>query len=108
YILIIFEEKIHLAKSKPIIVASSLMWVFAAILANQQNKLDILHDHLEHSLLEYGELLLFLLVAMTYVNVMRDRNIFESLRSWLVTKQFSLRKIFFLTGIMAFFISPLA
>ena len=35
---------------------------------------------LRHNLLEYAELLLFLLSAMTFINTMVERNIFTALR----------------------------
>jgi Na+/H+ antiporter NhaD/arsenite permease-like protein len=44
---------------------------------------------------------------MTYVNTLEERNIFAALRSWMVAKQFSLRAVFWLTGSMAFLLSPL-
>jgi len=61
-----------------------------------------------HNILEYAELLLFLLVAMTYINAMGERLVFDALRSWLVRKGFSFRKLFWMTGWLAFFISPIA
>jgi Na+/H+ antiporter NhaD/arsenite permease-like protein len=45
---------------------------------------------------------------MTYINTMDERGIFDALRVWLVTRGFSLRKIFWFTGVLAFFISPIA
>jgi len=45
---------------------------------------------------------------MTYVNTMEERNVFHALRAWLVSTGFSLRSIFWITGLLAFFISPLA
>ncbi|MCB1774966.1 MAG: sodium:proton antiporter NhaD, partial [Gammaproteobacteria bacterium] len=50
----------------------------------------------------------FLLAAMTYINTMEERGVFDVLRVWLVTKGFSLRTIYWLTGLLAFFISPVA
>jgi Na+/H+ antiporter NhaD/arsenite permease-like protein len=61
-----------------------------------------------HTLLEYAELMLFLLVAMTYINVMEERQVFDALRSWLIRKGFSLKSLFWITGRLAFFISPVA
>ena len=61
---------------------------------------------LEHNLNEYAQLLLFLLAAMTYVNVLDERNVFAAVRSWMVAKGFSLRSIFWLTGLLAFLLSP--
>jgi Na+/H+ antiporter NhaD/arsenite permease-like protein len=59
-------------------------------------------------LLEYAELFLFLLAAMTYINAMEERNVFQALRCHLVSRGFSLRGIFWITGALAFFISPVA
>ncbi|HBH35361.1 MAG TPA: sodium:proton antiporter, partial [Gammaproteobacteria bacterium] len=61
-----------------------------------------------HNLLEYAELMLFLLVAMTYINAMEERQVFDALRSWLIQKGFGFRQLFWLTGFLAFFISPVA
>jgi Na+/H+ antiporter NhaD/arsenite permease-like protein len=63
---------------------------------------------IRHNLEEYGELLLFLLAAMTYINTLGERGVFNSLRAWLINKGFSLRSIFWITGLFAFFISPVA
>ncbi len=63
---------------------------------------------MRHNLLEYAELMLFLLVAMTYINAMDERSVFEALRSWLVTKGYGLRQLFWITGVLAFLISPIA
>jgi Na+/H+ antiporter NhaD/arsenite permease-like protein len=52
--------------------------------------------------------MLFLLSAMTFINTMSERNIFEALRTRLVSLGLSLRAVFWLTGMLAFFISPVA
>jgi len=67
---------------------------------------ELAEDAVRKYLLEYAELMLFLLVAMTYVNAMEERRIFDALRSWLINKGYSFRTLFWLTGILAFFISP--
>ncbi|MDX5152010.1 MAG: sodium:proton antiporter NhaD, partial [Acidiferrobacterales bacterium] len=56
--------------------------------------------------LEFAELMLFLLAAMTYVNAMDERQVFMALRSWLVRKGFGYRRLFWLTGLLSFFLSP--
>ena len=66
------------------------------------------HDAIKASLLEYAELFLFLLAAMTYINAMEERNVFQRLRAFLVSRGFSLRQIFWITGILSFVISPVA
>ncbi len=45
---------------------------------------------------------------MTYINALDERNVFLALRAWLVSRGFTLRAVFWLTGLLAFFISPVA
>jgi Na+/H+ antiporter NhaD/arsenite permease-like protein len=108
YAIVPFEEVIHLRKSKPVVLAAGIIWVLVAITYRNLGYPDFAHTAIKHAILEYGELFLFLLVAMTYINSMEERNVFETLRAWLVNRGFSLRKVFWVTGVLAFFISPLA
>lgn len=108
YVLVIFEEQLHLRKSKPVLLAAGIIWVGVAITYNSLGHPYAAEEAIRHNLLEYAELFLFLLVAMTYINVMDERNVFQALRSWLVSRGFSLRAVFWVTGILAFFISPIA
>jgi NhaD family Na+/H+ antiporter len=108
YALVIAEEKIHMRKSKPVMVAAGIIWAMVAIVYAQHGDQHTAEQAIRHNLLEYAELLLFLLAAMTYINTMGERGVFDALRSWLVNQGFSLKSIFWLTGILAFFISPIA
>lgn len=108
YAAVVMEERIHLRKSKPVMVAAGLIWgVIAAVYALHGDQHSVA-EAVRHNLLEYSELFLFLLAAMTYINAMEERGLFLSLRAWLVSRNFSLRGIFWLTGLLAFFISPVA
>ncbi len=108
YVLIISEEAIHLRKSKPIMVAAGFIWTLVAIAYIQQGDTLSAGAAFKHDLLEFAELFLFLLAAMTYINTMEERGVFDILRDWLVVKGFSFRKIFWLTGLIAFCLSPVA
>lgn len=109
YSLVIAEEFIHLRKSKPMILAAGIIWVLVALLAKSvENGKELVEHALNHNLLEYSALLLFLLTAMVYVNAMTERNVFEALRVWLIKRGYSYRKLFWITGFLAFFISPIA
>jgi Na+/H+ antiporter NhaD/arsenite permease-like protein len=109
YGFVMTEEFTHLSKSKPVILAAAIIWAHAAILAQQAGvSAAVLHSAFEHDLKEYAELMLFLLVAMTYINSMAERNVFEALRSYLVRKQFSYRQLFLITGVVTFFLSSVA
>lgn len=108
YILVMAEEFMHLRKSKPVILAAGLIWLLVAAIYNQHGDQHIAEIAIRHNLLEYSELLLFLLVAMTYINAMEERLVFDALKSWLVRKGFSLRQLFWISGGIAFFLSPIA
>lgn len=108
YALVPLENMIHLRKSKPVLFAAGIIWVLLAVAYIQHGDTHSAHEAIKHNLLEYAELFLFLLAAMTYINSMEERNVFQALRAWLVSRGFSLRTIFWITGALAFFISPVA
>ena len=108
YSLVIMEEKIHMRKSKPVIFAAGIIWILVAVAFASLGQPDAAEHAIRGNLLEYGELLLFLLTAMTYINAMDERNVFQALRSWLVSRGFTLRTVFWVTGFLAFIISPVA
>ncbi|MBJ6608823.1 MAG: sodium:proton antiporter NhaD [Candidatus Thiothrix moscowensis] len=108
YALVIGEEHLHMRKSKPVMVAAGIIWVLVALAYAGAGKQEQMSEILNHNLLEYGQLFLFLLAAMTYINTLDERNMFAALRAWLVSKGFSLYWIFWITGVLAFFISPVA
>ena len=108
YSLVILEENLHLRKSKPVMVAAGLIWALVAVAYSQAGQPETAESFVRHNLLEFGELFLFLLAAMTYINAMDERGVFASLRAWLVSRGFSFRTIYWITGILAFFLSPLA
>lgn len=108
YALVMAEEYLQLRKSKPVLVAAGVIWILIGIAYAQQGMSPVAEQAFRHTLLEYAELMLFLLVAMTYINAMEDRRLFDALRAWLVRSGFHLRTLFWLTGGLAFCISPVA
>jgi len=108
YGLVISEEFLHLRKSKPMIVAAGMIWFLVAVGYELHGDKQSAGLAVRHNILEFAELMLFLLAAMTYINTMDERNVFKALRAWLIGRGFSLRQIFWITGALAFFISPFA
>jgi Na+/H+ antiporter NhaD/arsenite permease-like protein len=108
YLLVILEENIHLRKSKPVIVAAGFIWILVAFAYSSAGDTHTAEELVRHNLLEFAELFLFLLAAMTFINTMEERGIFDVLRSWLINQGFSLRQIFWITGGIAFLMSPVA
>lgn len=108
YALVMSEEFTHLRKSKPVLLAAGIIWAMIALVYAEQGLTHAPTEAIEETILEFSKLFLFLLVAMTYINSMDERLVFDSLRAWLVRSGFSYRKLFWLTGVLAFFISPVA
>lgn len=108
YILVMTEEFTHLRKSKPVILAAGLIWILIAYVLHSMGMPTAAEEAVRHNILEYAELFLFLLAAMTYINAMEERRVFDALRGWLVSKGFTYRQLFWITGFLAFFISPVA
>lgn len=108
YVFVMTEEFTHLRKSKPVVISAGIIWLIVAYYGNTLGQPLAAGEAVRHNILEFAELFMFLLVAMTYVNAMEDRLVFEALRSWLVRKGFNYRQLFWVTGILAFIISPVA
>jgi len=108
YLLVMSEEMLHLRKSKPVLVAAGVIWILIGWEYTQGGMPHAAEAAFRHTLLEFAELMLFLLVAMTYINAMEERRIFDGLRSWMIRKGFNYRTLFWMTGILSFFISPIA
>jgi Na+/H+ antiporter NhaD/arsenite permease-like protein len=105
YFLAMVEEVTELRKSKPMVFAASLIWIFIAIVYVSGGMSEQAGIAFRASLEGYAELFLFIMVSMTYLNALEDRGVFERLRVWLLSKNFSYRQLFWITGFQAFFIS---
>ncbi len=108
YAFVMLEEITHLRKSKPVILAAGIIWAMIALVYANHGIDHAVEQVARHTLLEFAELMLFLLVAMTYINAMEERGVFDMLRAWLIRKNYTFRQLFWITGILAFLISPVA
>jgi len=108
YALVFLEERLHLPKSKPVLVAAGLIWILVAGGYAAVGEGPRAAELLRHNALEYAELLFFLLAAMSYINAMIERGVFDALRGRLVGAGLGLRPLFWITGALAFVISPVA
>jgi NhaD family Na+/H+ antiporter len=106
YVVVVCEECTQLRKSKPVILAAGIIWGLIAYHYGSEGLSDVATAAFRRNVLEFTELFLFLLVAMTYVNAMDERQVFMTLRSWLVHKGCSYRLLFWITGGLSFMLSP--
>ncbi len=107
YVFVVTEEFTHLRKSKPVMLAAGIIWAVIGIHYAQIGEHEALDEAVREYLTEFAELFLFLLSAMTYVNSMSDRGVFDALRSKLLSHGFSYRSLFWITGVISFFLSAL-
>ncbi len=105
YVLVVFEEATEMRKSKPVMVAAGLIWALIGLAFTLAGDPESAHEAALHVIEEYGELFLFLIVAITYVNTMEERRTFEVLRAKLVGLGLGFRALFLLTGVLSFFLS---
>ena len=108
YLFVIGEEYFGLRKSMPVLVGTGAIWFLVAWTYSQHGDVHTAEQVFRRSLEYYTELFLFLLAAMTYVNAMSERGVFAVLRYWLASRRYSLKTIYWLSGGMAFVISPFA
>lgn len=107
YLGVIFEERIKLAKSKPVMLGAALIWGMLAWHVGSGGEVEPVRVAFEDMFLEFAELFFFLVVAMTYVTGMGERGVFEALRAALTRRNLGYRMLFWLTGILGFFLSAL-
>ncbi len=108
YAAVVAEERIHIAKSKPVLLAAALIWgMLAWRVGETPDGTSPVRAVFESMFLDYSELFFFLVVAMTYVTAMGERGVFEALRARITRRHFSYRQLFWITGTLAFFLSPM-
>ena len=101
------ENAIHMRKSKPVMLAAGMIWALLGTVYAVNGQSAALEAAAKHVILEYGELMLFLIVAITYVNTMRERRVFDTLRSFFVRQNLSYRSLFWIVGGMSFVFGPI-
>jgi Na+/H+ antiporter NhaD/arsenite permease-like protein len=109
YFFIAAEERFEINKAKPALLTGTLMFMLIGIYyaINGYNP-EPLHEEMQHLILEIAEIFFFLFVAMTFIETMIERKVFDVLKYKLVSKGYTYKKLFWLTGLLAFFISPIA
>ncbi|MDD2871228.1 MAG: sodium:proton antiporter NhaD [Candidatus Gracilibacteria bacterium] len=109
YAIIALEDQIHIDKAKPALFMGTIMFILIAFYyAINHFNMDIVHTQSEHVIFEIAEIFFFLYVAMIYIESIIHMGIFDKLKYNLISKGYTYRQLFWITGFMSFFISPLA
>ncbi len=109
YYFVAAEEKYHIDKAKPALFTGTFLFILVAFYyAINGMDMNLVHTQVEHIILEIAEIFFFLFVAMTFIESMIHMGVFDRLKYNLVSKGYSYKKLFWATGLLAFFISPVA
>ncbi len=111
YYFIATEDKYHINKAKPSLFSGTFIFMligFYISMTGDKALGEHLHLEINQLIIEIAGIFFFLFVAMTYIEAMIDRNVFSALRYNLVSKGYDYKKLFWITGFLAFFISPIA
>ncbi len=109
YYFIAMEEKYHIDKAKPaLLIGTFMMMLVAVYYAMNGINMDLVHYEANHLILEIAGIFFFLLVAMTYIETLIHMNVFEKLKYSLISKGYTYKQLFWITGFIAFFLSPIA
>lgn len=108
YVIVVLEGPLQLRKSIPALISAALIWIIIAGAYAAGGESDRAAAAFKVHLLDYAELMLFLLAAMTFVNTLEEREVFAAIRARLSSRGYSYRRLFWVTGALAFFISPVA
>ncbi len=109
YYFIATEEKYHIDKAKPALFIGTFMFILVAIYyALNDLNMDLVNKEANHLILEIAGIFFFLFVAMTYIESLLHMGVFDRLKYNLISKGYTYRKLFWVPGFLAFFISPVA
>jgi len=105
YVAAMLEDVTFIRKSKPMLLGASLIWSAILLVYRLNGDTTLAVAAFRSNLESYVELLFFIMVSMTYLNVMESMKVFDALRIRLVSLQLGYRALFWLTGFLVFFIS---
>ena len=109
YYVVAAEEKYGIDKAKPALFIGTFMFILVATYyALNDLDMNLIHTQVQHLILEIAEIFFFLFVAMTYIESLLQMGVFDRLKYNLISKGYTYRKLFWITGFLAFFISPVA
>jgi len=109
YVAIALEDKIGVNKSKPaLFVGTFMFFVLGVYFLSQGSVPHSLESMVEHVIVEIAGIFFFLYAAMTYIEALIERGVFDALKAKLLKKELSYKKLLWVTGFLTFFISAVA
>lgn len=102
YIYIALEHKSHINKSGIALVLGGVLWILAAIISHDKSEISFA---LAENGSEIFSIVVFLLSAMTIVELLVHYQLFDWIREQIVKKKISQVALFWLLGALTFVIS---
>ncbi|MBP9691689.1 sodium:proton antiporter NhaD [Candidatus Woesebacteria bacterium] len=102
YIFITLEHKFHTHKSAVALALASILWILVAASGVSR---EFLHEHLAEAGTEVFSIMMFLLAAMTLVEILVHYNFFDIIRIRLAHLGLDNQKLFAVLGTLTFFLS---
>ena len=110
FVIIAMEEKFGINKSKPALFLGTFLYLLLGVyhLADIGSVPEALRESAHAVIFEIAEIFFFLFVAMTYIEALNERGVFEALKNRVVSSGMRYKKLLWVSGIMTFFISAVA
>jgi Na+/H+ antiporter NhaD/arsenite permease-like protein len=100
YVGITLEHKVHVNKAAFALLSGTILWVLIGIVSPTT-----IHEHIVHAGFDIFEVTLFLLGAMSLVEILIHYRIFDIIRDRILAKNLSLKAQFFVITGLAFVVS---
>lgn len=110
FVIIAMEEKFGINKSKPALFLGTFLYLLLGVyhLADIGSVPEALRESAHAVIFEIAEIFFFLFVAMTYIEALNERGVFEALKNKVVSSGMRYKKLLWVSGLMTFFISAVA
>lgn len=110
YVAIAMEDKTGINKSKPALFVGTFLFFVIGVyfLARDGAVPHSMKESVEHIILEISSIFFFLYVAMTYIEALIERGVFDAMKMKLMKQGFTYKKLLWVTGVLTFFISAIA
>jgi Na+/H+ antiporter NhaD/arsenite permease-like protein len=107
YTLIMIEEFIKIKKSKSSIIGATIMWSIIGFFYSNDSQ-SIINVTIKEILSDYCELLLFLFVALIYINTIIYFGFLDLIKKTFFKNNTSYKKIYWTLCLLSFSLSPIA
>lgn len=108
FLMVVFEEVIHINKAKSTLFIGTLCWLLAYLFPLHGASIEQVNEQLNENLLEIATLWLFLMSAMTFVAYLNSKGFVSNMVQRILPNELHERSLMLLLGMFAFIFSSFA